>query len=709
MALEGLQLGQYRLVRLLGSGGMGEVYLAEDARIGQQVAIKVSRTETTGYSNTDATKDAVRLFQREARAIARLDHPRILPLFAYGEESIHGTSLTYIIMPFRPEGSFASWLQQRSSSGLLSPREVAYFINQAAEALQYAHDNQIVHQDVKPSNFLIRSNKENPGRPDLLLSDFGIAKLSSATASVSQSVRGTPAYMAPEQWSGEPVYATDQYALAVLAYELLAGRPPFTGRQEQVMFQHFSVQPLPPSNFNPSLSRDIDAVILKALAKKAEDRFPSISAFARALQQVIQNTGPSSGANIPQMPNTGNLNATLAISNVEAETGTQRNVTLPGGRRVTVNVPAGVYNGQVLQLDSMGEPQYEGGPRGALILTVTVANAEAPPPPPPIFNPNQGFIPADKPPQPVASNREPIYFSNTAYGSGTSGTNLATLYRIENPPPRNNKSRLAIIALIALVILVIASGGIFFAISKTGTDQAGATATAQSNATATIQANEATATAQVNATATASVVARINATATVVAQNPDPYTPPNGTLALYNQLNTNSVANWDDSVGANGACQYKDGAYHASTLKQNFFLYCTAYNTNFSNFAFEVQLSVIQGDCAGIIFRSNAPRFYFFRICQYGSYALYKYVSNSGSTSTTLRQGSSSAINTGPGQSNRIAVLANDSTISLYVNSQRIDSLTETSFSQGEIGVVASDTGSTVTEVAYSNVKVWAL
>src|SRR5947209_13462307 len=443
-------------------------------------------------------------------------------------------------MPFRPEGSFASWLQQRNSSGLLSPRDVAYFINQAAEALQYAHDNQIVHQDVKPSNFLIRSNKENPSRPDLLLSDFGIAKLSSATASVSQSVRGTPAYLAPEQWSGEPVYATDQYALAVLAYELLAGRPPFTGRQEQVMFQHFSVQPQPPSNFNPSLSRDIDAVILKALGKKAEDRFPSISAFARALQQVTQNTGPSSGANIPQMPNTGNLNATLALSNVEAETGTQRNVTLPGGRRVTVNVPAGVYNGQVLQLDNMGEPQYEGGPRGALILTVTVANAEAPPPPPPIFNPNQGFILADKPPQPGASNRDPIYFSNTAYGSGTSGTNLATPYRIENPPPRNNKSRLVIIALVALAILVIASGGIFFAISKTGTDQAGATAT--------IQANQATATAQVNANATASVVSRINATATVIAQNPDPYTPPNGTLALYNQLNTNSVANWDDSA-----------------------------------------------------------------------------------------------------------------------------------------------------------------
>src|SRR2546423_259383 len=169
MALEGLRLGQYRLLRLLGSGGMGEVYLAEDARINQQVAIKVSRIEATPYPNNSSTQDVVRLFQREAKAIASLDHPHILSLFSYGEENVNGMTVIYIVMPYRREGSFINWLQQRGDNELLSVQDVAYFISQAAEALQYAHENQIVHQDVKPSNFLIRTNKGRSKLPDLLL------------------------------------------------------------------------------------------------------------------------------------------------------------------------------------------------------------------------------------------------------------------------------------------------------------------------------------------------------------------------------------------------------------------------------------------------------------------------------------------------------------------------------------------------------------
>lgn len=275
MALNGLRLGQYRLVRQLGSGGMGEVYLAEDERIGQNVAIKVSKT----------TNSSDYLFRREAKAIAMLDHPRILPLFSYGEENVDGTTYTYIVMPYRADGSFADWLQKRVQRGPLTPQEVAAFMLQAAEALQYAHNHAIVHQDVKPSNFLIRGD---PERPDLLLADFGIAKLSNASTNVSQAVRGTPTYMSPEQWTGSPVPATDQYALAIVAYELLVGHPPFIGRQEQVMYQHFSVPPLPPSTQNRAISPAVDAVILRALAKQPADRFPTIMEFAQALQRAAQ-------------------------------------------------------------------------------------------------------------------------------------------------------------------------------------------------------------------------------------------------------------------------------------------------------------------------------------------------------------------------------------------------------------------------------------
>ena len=287
MLLEGLQLGRYRLIRLLGSGGMGEVYLGEDSHIRRQVAIKVTRAEATPYPNSETAKQAARLFQREVRAIATLDHPYILPLFDYGEQEMEATSLTYMVMPYREEGSLSTWLRQRGEKQMLTPQEVAHFIRQAASALALAHRHQIIHQDVKPSNFLVRSNETNPQLPDLLLADFGVAKFTSASASMSQSSRGTPTYMAPEQWIGQPVAASDQYALAIMVYQLLTGSLPFQGRQEQVMYQHLHVEPKPPSTANPRISAYVDTIILRALAKKPEERFATISAFANAFQQAL--------------------------------------------------------------------------------------------------------------------------------------------------------------------------------------------------------------------------------------------------------------------------------------------------------------------------------------------------------------------------------------------------------------------------------------
>src|SRR5437588_1181981 len=325
MPLEGLQLGRYHLLRLLGSGAMGEVYLAEDERIEQQVAIKVIRSEATPYPNIDVTKEASRLFEREAKSIASLDHPNILSLYDYGEAAINGSTLAYLVMPFRQEGNLVDWIRQRSASVLLSPQDVAHFVRQAASALQHAHEHQLIHQDVKPSNFLIRIRRsaEGPHLPDLLLADFGVAKFMTATSNNSQTIRGTPAYMAPEQWKGSPVPATDQYALAIMAYQLLTGRTPFQGSLEQMMYLHLNIQPQPPGKLNPYLPAGLDEVLLRALAKQPEDRFFSISAFAYAFQQVVQTADSSNVTNTYTIlksatQRSDDIHATLVISEAES-------------------------------------------------------------------------------------------------------------------------------------------------------------------------------------------------------------------------------------------------------------------------------------------------------------------------------------------------------------------------------------------------------
>lgn len=293
MLPKGTLLGYYRLSKLIGKGGMGEVYLAEDTRIPRQVAIKIVRTEAQSYLNPIEAQEASRLFKKEMRAIALLDHRNILNLIDFGEETIAGMPITYMIMPYRKEGSLSSWLQRFKTNPWLSPIDVDYMLIQAAEALQHAHDHHIIHQDVKPSNFLIRENPNDPNHPDLLLMDFGVARLTNATATSNQLVQGTPAYMPPEQWESKPVPASDQYALAVMAYQLLTGRMPFAGSWGQVMHQHIMVPPQPLSTHNPQISPAIDAVILRALEKKPEDRFPSILDFARAFHKAVSLTFPA--------------------------------------------------------------------------------------------------------------------------------------------------------------------------------------------------------------------------------------------------------------------------------------------------------------------------------------------------------------------------------------------------------------------------------
>ncbi len=188
-------------------------------------------------------------------------------------------------------GSFLDWLQQRAP-GTLSLQDVAHFVRQAADDLQYAHDLGLIHGNVDLSSFLIRNNSEQPQIPDLLIAEFRQPNPTPGISTTSQPTSSNPLYMSPEQWVGTAVPASDQYALAVMAYQLLTWHSPFQGTQEQMMHQHLYVQPQPPSMLNPRIPPALDAVLLRALAKRPEDRFPSIAAFANAFQQALQAPGP---------------------------------------------------------------------------------------------------------------------------------------------------------------------------------------------------------------------------------------------------------------------------------------------------------------------------------------------------------------------------------------------------------------------------------
>src|SRR5437660_6163584 len=214
MLREGQQFAHYRIVHQLRSGGMGEVYIANDVQLHRYVAIKVIRTDSSRYPDNEAAHEAARLFLREMQAIGQLDHRHILPVYDSGEESVDGKILMYMVMPFRQEGSFSDWLKKRGKLKVLSPRDVECIVKQAASALQHAHNHHIIHQDVKPPNFLIYGDAEHPGELNLQMADFGVAKFITTTGE-SLAIRGTPIYMAPEQWEGHPSPATDQYALAV--------------------------------------------------------------------------------------------------------------------------------------------------------------------------------------------------------------------------------------------------------------------------------------------------------------------------------------------------------------------------------------------------------------------------------------------------------------------------------------------------------------
>ena len=278
--LIGKKFGQYEIVALMGRGGMAAVYRARQASVEREVAVKF-------LPETFAEDEGLRnRFRREAKTIANLQHPHILPLFDYGEED----GLPYLVMRLVEGGT----LEDRLKGEKLSLSEIARVIEQVASALDYAHARQVVHRDLKPGNILLDANL------DAYLADFGVAKILSSQSVTGSGLVGTPYYMAPEQIQGQPVDPRmDIYALGVILYQALLGELPHAGETHEVLIKKLTGPPRSPIEIDPGFSPALEAVLMRALAINPEERYASAGELAQDFKVALHSMETREGVAIP--------------------------------------------------------------------------------------------------------------------------------------------------------------------------------------------------------------------------------------------------------------------------------------------------------------------------------------------------------------------------------------------------------------------------
>jgi eukaryotic-like serine/threonine-protein kinase len=286
--------GRYELGELLGRGGMAEVRRAVDQRLGRSVAVKQLRTDLA----VDPTFQA--RFRREAQSAAGLNHPTIVAVYDTGEEidPLSGVSIPYIVMELVEGPTLRDVLREGRK---ILPERALELTQGVLEALSYSHKAGIVHRDIKPANVMLTPNG------GVKVMDFGIARAvadTSATMTQTAAVIGTAQYLSPEQARGETVDArSDLYSTGCLLYELLAGRPPFVGDSPvSVAYQHVREVPVPPSQLDPEITPEIDAVVLKALAKDPDDRYQSAAEMRADISRLLsgeQTTAQRTTAVVP--------------------------------------------------------------------------------------------------------------------------------------------------------------------------------------------------------------------------------------------------------------------------------------------------------------------------------------------------------------------------------------------------------------------------
>lgn len=649
--LIGRQLGNYRLIRLLGRGGFAEVYLGEHTHLGTQTAIKLLHTQLAGGD--------IEFFRREARTIAQLVHPHIVRVFDFGIEG----ETPFLVMDYAPNGN----VRKQHPKGVALPLPtIQSYVKQVASALQYAHDEQFIHRDVKPENLLIGRRQE------ILLSDFGIALIAQTSRSQSmQDVAGTASYMAPEQFQGKPRPASDQYALGIMVYEWLTGGCPFHGSFTEIASQHLFQPPPPLKGRVPNISPAIEEVVMTALAKDPHSRFGSVQAFATAFEQASQIVPTHQGVVPAQLidekrstPLSQPLLSTPVMVPPNQLAVPTEPVTSPGQAFLPTEP---VASGPVTSPSQEGKQPAVAVP-SSLAETVLPKTPPSREPVPALEKekatpPDQALLPTVpaglSPAAPVPSQFEQV--PEVPMPGPAQGERRKVLPR----------SKIAIVSLVCLIVVIV--GGVAYAIISSNSALNRAVAAAQATATAAAQAG-----------------------------NPNPY---GGTLVVSDSMSgPGSAFAWQVRNDQYGQCNFKNGAFHVFGL-------CGGYPSISTKFAFEIYLSA-GGNCGELGFYSHSAQVAADAIvCQNGYYDI-----NTDVTATNGEvSGTTSAMLTGVDQPNIIGIVSDGTNVTLFVNHVQVASvagvytdlfaLDLNGYALGSDGIWSANHA----EVAYTDARLWSL
>ncbi|HEX2912579.1 MAG TPA: serine hydrolase [Chloroflexia bacterium] len=511
---------RYRLDKKIGQGGFAQVFLGTDLVLERRVAVKVLNTGISEEENF------LERFEREAKAIAVLDHPNILTVHDYG----HVEDTAFLVMPYIEGGTLHDKLRRDKR---LSLQEAGYYLQQVAAALDYAHRRNIVHRDIKPQNMLLREEDNH-----LFLADFGIAKvLGSSTSQSHTSALGTLSYMSPEQLGGNVGRATDIYALGCVLFQMLTGQLPYSGPTEQVVIAHLTA-PVPSiaERSQGQVPPELQPVIDRALAKKPEDRYQTAGEMASAFQVITSRTG---------------TNKNYALNSSEAEGTIALNPNLPP-RSATPTRPHGPTSAPsdatvVSPNPTPARPYYGQNQQAPSVNPVAQQQAGTPPRGYAPQYPPQGYPPAGTPPQgyPPAGTPPPGYIRPA-----------------QIPAPRKSNALLfgiggAVLALVVagIILLVVLNGNKNNPQNNTTpTVQAAVTATGDAATTAGSEATPTTEEATTTSEATTSAAANTpepspepttaeatTVAATTTAAPTDTPVPPTNTPAPAISVNENAI------------------------------------------------------------------------------------------------------------------------------------------------------------------------